>query len=148
MNGIVNFTPIDERLSSAGQPTREQLAKIAASGAEVVINLATSQSTSALHNEADIVRNFGMEYIHIPVDWENPTASDLQQFMDAMGSRLTQKVFVHCALNYRASAFVALWRVLRQGTPVDRAFSIQRRIWNLEEYPIWKKFVEDNLGSA
>ncbi|PKN95023.1 MAG: phosphatase [Chloroflexi bacterium HGW-Chloroflexi-6] len=143
---ITNLTILNDSLWTSGQPTRAELAEVAAAGFEVVINLAMSTSDNALPDEAELVQSLGMEYIHIPVVWEAPQPGDLLRFMDAMDTRFNRKVLVHCALNYRASAFTALWRVLRQGWEKEKAFAVQETIWQLDDYPIWKNFVTSALG--
>jgi uncharacterized protein (TIGR01244 family) len=142
MNNWLNLTILSDSLWSAGQPTRAQLAEIAAQGFDLVINLALPTSDNAIPDEADLVRSLGMDYIHIPVIWESPQPEDLSQFMDAMDAHRESKILVHCAMNYRASAFIALWRVLRQGWAREQAFAAQESIWRLEEYPVWQAFVE------
>jgi CubicO group peptidase (beta-lactamase class C family)/protein tyrosine phosphatase (PTP) superfamily phosphohydrolase (DUF442 family) len=145
---ILNLAILNDSLWSAGQPTRAQLADIAAQRIpNLVINLALPTSDNAIPDEADLVRSLGMDYIHIPVVWESPQPEDLLQFMDDMDSRSGSKIFVHCAMNYRASAFIALWRVLRQGWARDDAFAAQEKIWRLEEYPVWGAFVLEALTS-
>lgn len=148
MDGILNLTLLSDRLASAGQPTREQFAKIAASGFKTIINLALPTSENAIPDEAELAHSLGMEYLHIPVIWELPQTEDLTRFMDAMDSLQGQKTFVHCAMNYRASAFIALWRVLRQGWPRHKAFAAQEQIWRLDDYPVWATFVEASLSGA
>lgn len=145
---ISNLTLLDDKLASSGQPTREHFAEIAAAGFGTIINLALSTSDNALPDEAELARSLGLEYIHIPVVWDAPQAADLQQFMDALDARQGKKIFVHCAMNYRASAFIALWRCLRLGWEAEKAFAAQQTIWRLEDYPIWKKFVETALESV
>ena len=145
LSEITNFLQLDESLLSAGQPTAAQLAEVAQDDVKVVINLALSTSDNALPDEAATVTALGMEYIHIPVNWGEPTHQDLQRFMEAMDSHPGRKIFVHCAMNFRATAFTALWRVKRQGWDVKQAFAFQQKIWNLDEYPIWKTFVEQEL---
>ncbi len=149
---IVNFTPLADDLLTSGQPTETQFADVARDGVWLVINLALSTSTSALKDEAGTVRAFGMKYVHIPVDWEHPTRENLEKFMDTMDAHAGQKIFVHCAMNYRASAFVALWRIRRLGWMPEKAFSAMRRVWNPDEYPVWQAFIEqmgrERSGSA
>jgi uncharacterized protein (TIGR01244 family) len=146
MTNILNLTILNDSLWSAGQPTRAQLAVIAEQGFELVINLALPTSDNAIPDEAELVRSLGMDYIHIPIIWESPKPGDLHKFMDTMDSLAGGKIFVHCAMNYRASAFIALWRVLRQGWKREQAFAVQETIWGLEEYPVWDKFVETALS--
>lgn len=144
---IVNYSHLTETLATGGQPTEAQLTEAAQDGVNVVINLALSTSDNALPDEAATVRGLGMEYIHIPVEWSAPQPADLERFLDAMDAHSQQKILVHCALNFRASAFTALWRVLRQGWDTEQAFAPQRAIWSLDEYPVWKDFVEKALAN-
>jgi uncharacterized protein (TIGR01244 family) len=144
---ITNLTILNDSLWSAGQPTRAQLAEVAEAGFETVINLALATSDNAIADEAEVAQSLGMEYVHIPVVWDAPQPENLREFMDAMDARADEKVFVHCAMNYRASAFVALWRVLRQGYEEGEAFATQKTIWDLSEYPVWEKFVRESLSN-
>jgi protein tyrosine phosphatase (PTP) superfamily phosphohydrolase (DUF442 family) len=77
--------------------------------------LALIDSPSALADELTIASNLGLEYIHLPVIWTEPTLADFQEFMNIMAKYSTQKVFVHCAANKRVSAFLYLYRQLVEG---------------------------------
>ena len=142
---IYNFLLLTETLLSSGMPTAGQLADISKSGVELVINLALPTSERALSNEAELVTSLGMKYIGIPVEWEKPTRQNLENFMIAMDANIDKKILVHCQANYRATGFITLYRILRLGWNRDDAFKDLHRIWNPDEYPIWKKFIEDNL---
>jgi uncharacterized protein (TIGR01244 family) len=142
---IKNFLQLDGALLTAGQPSEAQLTEVAAAKVQVVINLALSTSDNALPDEAATVTALGMKYFHIPVNWGEPTHQDLEHFMNVMDAHQGEKVLAHCAMNFRATAFTALWRVKRQGWDVEKAFTYQRRIWNLDEYPVWKAFVQQEL---
>lgn len=146
MKNILNLSILSDLLSTSGQPTRAELADIAEAGFKVVINLALPTSDKAIPDEAELVKSLGMEYIHIPIVWDSPQLEDLQCFMDAMDAHKQQKILVHCALNYRASAFTALWRVLRQDWDEAEAFAVQKKFWDLREYPVWEKFVRAVLA--
>ncbi len=146
LTDIINFLRMDDSLCCGGQPTEAQLADAAREGIQLVINLALATSDHALSDEPGLVRSLGMEHIHIPAVWDSPQTADLERFMDAMDTHRDKHILVHCAMNYRATAFLSLWRVLRQGWGVDEAFAPQREIWDLEEYPVWKAFVEEALG--
>jgi protein tyrosine phosphatase (PTP) superfamily phosphohydrolase (DUF442 family) len=86
-----------------------------------------------------------MKYIGIPVEWEKPTRQNLEDFMNAMDTNKENKKLVHCQANYRATGLITLYRVLRLGWKRDDAFKDLRRIWDPDEYPVWKKFIEENL---
>jgi protein tyrosine phosphatase (PTP) superfamily phosphohydrolase (DUF442 family) len=136
---IAGFLPISDRLGTAGQPQSNAYPAIAAAGYQVVINLALTDSPNALADEAEIVRNLGLEYIHIPVIWNDPTLADFQAFASAMDARQAHKIFVHCAANKRVSVFVYLYR-LSQGVAVTTARQDLAKIWTPNE--IWQTFIE------
>lgn len=96
-------------------------------------------------NEPELVRSLGMEYIHIPVNWSTPTRDGLNLFMDAMDANSGKKVHVHCEANFRASAFILMYRVLRLGWKEEDAFKVMHSIWDEDAYPVWKMFIEDAL---
>jgi protein tyrosine phosphatase (PTP) superfamily phosphohydrolase (DUF442 family) len=137
---IRNFVEIDERLGTAGQPTEEQLREVAAAGYAAVVNLGLLDPKYCLPDEAGLVASLGMEYRHIPVKFDAPTVDDFRAFAAAMDTLHTKKTFVHCAANYRVSAFVALWGELRLGWTRARADEHARRLWQPNE--TWLAFLE------
>ena len=106
MNDVINFFQITDTIGTGGQPSVSQLYDIAQNGYDVVINLATHNSENAIENEGSIVASLGMTYIHIPVPFEAPTPEHLRKFFGFMNGLSEEKVFVHCAVNARVSAFV------------------------------------------
>jgi protein tyrosine phosphatase (PTP) superfamily phosphohydrolase (DUF442 family) len=135
---------ISDRLLTAGQPTPDELRQAAAEGWEVVINLARPDSDGAFEGEGDLCRSLGMEYVSIPVVWENPTAGDLSLFFAAMERHREKKILAHCAFNMRVSAFVFLYRVLKLGVAEDTAREDLLSIWQPEG--VWAQFIEDHLA--
>ncbi len=140
-----NYLRLSDTLISGGMPTAGQLEDAARTGVQVVINLAIPTSEKALPNESGLVEALGMKYISIPVEWEHPTRNDLEHFMKAMDDHREDKLLVHCQANYRASAFIALYRVHRLGWKLEAALTDVKQIWNPAEYPVWEKFIADNL---
>ena len=144
---IRNFLPLSEKLFTSGMPNAEQLGDAAQKGVQVVINLALHDVPTALPEEEKLVSSLGMTYINIPVVWNNPTRENLNEFLDAMDAYSQEKVLVHCEANYRATAFPALYRILRQGWKPDDALGAMHQIWNEEKYPVWKKFIEESIAN-
>ena len=142
---IYNFMRLSDTLFSGGMPTAEQLRDGAAQGVHVVVNLAPYDVSNALPDEEALVRSLGMQYINIPVNWNTPTEADLKQFMDVMDDHLDKNVLVHCQANFRASAFLSMYRILRQGWKEEDALQVMHKIWDEDTYPIWKMFIEDTL---
>jgi len=71
---------LDDRITTSGQRTEPQLADIYALGVRHIVNLGLHSHEKALPNEAASVSRLGMTYIHIPVDFQNPTDRDFDQF--------------------------------------------------------------------
>ena len=136
---LTNYYPISPLILTAGQPTADQITLISQAGCQVVINLARPSSPNALADEAALVAAQGMDYIAIPVVWEEPTLDDLARFFAAMEANQAHKVFVHCVVNYRVSSFIYLYRVLRLGVNPDEAIWDLRSIWEPDE--IWSAFI-------
>jgi len=143
LDEIRNFLSLD-RVGTAGQPTGEQFVAIRAAGYRVVVNLALPTSTNALPDEAERVAALGMTYVHIPVVWEAPTLQDLDKFFAVMERYGEERVFVHCALNMRVSAFMFLYRVIRLGVSPEEARQMMLRIWEPNE--VWSRFIEQALA--
>ena len=145
MKDIFNYLKLSETLSSSGMPTAEQLREVADAGVNFVVNLATSKSEGWNPEEGSTFKQLGVDYLSIPVDWENPTRKNLDDFMEAMDAHKNDKVLVHCQANYRATGFIALYRMLRLRWKQEDAFVDVRKIWNPQDYPIWNAFIEENL---
>lgn len=109
MDEILNYIKINENLSTSGQPRAEQFKLIKEAGFEVVINLALHNASNAIENEDIVVTNLGLSYFHIPVDFENPKVEQASIFLNTLLGLKNKKVWLHCALNYRATVFTYLY---------------------------------------
>lgn len=151
---LFNYYEYSPQLASAGQPTREQYPAIAAAGVDAVINLAPVTEPGAYADEGEVAAAHGLDYVHIPVDWEAPATADVQGFFDAMERFSGKRVLVHCYANARASAFVYLWRTLRGGVDEDAARATMIEIWDWNEgYELrnvahWERFIDTARSTA
>lgn len=145
MKDIYNYLYYHEKLSSSGMPTADQMRRVAEAGVELVINLAPHDVPNAIPNEAELVESLGMQYVNIPVNWSTPTRKGLNVFMDALDANKDRKVHVHCEANFRASAFIAIYRILRLGWEPEKAFEVMHTVWDEDAYPVWRMFLEDAL---
>jgi uncharacterized protein (TIGR01244 family) len=136
---IYNWQRLNAHLTTSGQPTEAELAELAALGVRHVINLAPHSHAKALPNEAGSVVGLGMTYSNIPVDFKNPTETDFAAFSSALAACGDSPVHVHCAANYRVSAFLYRYRrdVLGMDEPAARA--MMEQIWQPD--PIWTAFI-------
>ncbi len=140
---IYNFKQINDHIITGGQPMEAQLRAAAAEGFETVINLATLDPRYSLPDEAGLVRELGMQYIHIPVEWGSPQKSDFTAFEEAMATAVHQKTLIHCAANYRVTAFYSLYAMKHLGWSADQADDLMAHVWQPGEYPVWDRFVEE-----
>ncbi len=149
LDTLLNFHQSTARIGTAGQPTPGQLELIAAEGYGAVVNLAMHNSDNAIANEGNLVASLGMAYIHLPVPFEAPTAGHLRKFIRVMDALEGEKIFVHCAINARVSAFMFKYLTLCKATSAADATSPLLKSWLPDMDPAWKTFLAlsaDDLG--
>lgn len=139
----INTHQVFDWLWSSGQLSKADIERLPEFGIEAVINLALPTSTNALPGEAELVTALGIAYVQIPVIWEAPTIDRLRQFFDVMQAFEGRKIWVHCAMNMRASAFLYLYRKLVRIEPEAAASLPMDKIWFPDE--IWQAFIDDAL---
>jgi len=142
-NDIYNYRSVNDRISTGGQPTREQLRSAADEGFTTVVNLATGDAGFSLDDEAGLARTLGMAYHHIPVAWENPQESDFAAFEAVLQASPADKMLIHCAANFRVTAFYSLYALKHLGWTEAQADEFRASIWGGSDYPIWEKFIGD-----
>jgi protein tyrosine phosphatase (PTP) superfamily phosphohydrolase (DUF442 family) len=136
---IDNWRRLDNRITTSGQPTEKQLADIHALGVRHIVILGLHTHEKALPDEAASVSRLGMWYIHIPVDFQNPTDDDFDQFCAIMEQLKEVPVHVHCIANYRVSAFFYRYRRDVLGMREAKARADMEQIWHPEG--IWAMFI-------
>ena len=143
---MYNAVIVDEQTLTAGQPTEDQLRSAAADGYANVINLATLDPGKALPDEAGLVRSLGMAYFHIPVVWSNPQLSDFAAFESVMTQLPAGKTLIHCAANFRVTAFYSLYAQKHLGWTEERADDFWALIWTGSNNAVWEDFIERIKG--
>ena len=93
-------------------------------------------------DEQAIVESQGVEYVGIPVDWEQPTLADYQRFAEVMDAASGKKVHVHCAANFRVSGFYALYAVAKGEWSTQQADDFVQALWNPSLFPQWLALME------
>jgi protein tyrosine phosphatase (PTP) superfamily phosphohydrolase (DUF442 family) len=139
---IYQYRKVDDQLITGGQPTAENLQAVAEQGFRTVINLAPINPRYSLDDEAGLVQSLGMLYQHIPVDWDNPTANDFSAFETVLQSLPAGKTFIHCAANFRVTAFYSLYAQKHLGWSKAKADQFRASIWQGSDYPVWEAFID------
>ena len=141
----LNYHEISKTLISSGQISPAQILSLPDEQVELVINL-TVEDTDLNAREGFEITALGIDYLHIPVDWKQPSEANLQLFMQVMAAAGDRKTLVHCFANYRASAFVYLYRTLKQGVAPSVARQDLDAVWPeaaWQKYPQWQAFIAD-----
>jgi len=138
-----NFRRIDDQVTTSGVVTAEQLRGLRAGGYDAVIDLLPIGHEHALPGEARLVEDQGLDYVHIPVAFDAPTRADFEAFARAMDAHRGQTIHLHCAANYRVSAFYSAY-ALRNGSFTDaEADALLAGLWDPSEHPAWRGLLAD-----
>lgn len=143
LSDISNYREYSPTFSSSGQPTKDELELLRKKGFGRIVYIALSNSGKAIANEDVIVKELGMDYVHIPVIWDAPTAADFYTFAGVMQRNADRRTLLHCQVNYRASAFSFLYRVLYEDVPVAQAKADMNTVWQPNE--TWRKLIFEIL---
>ncbi len=142
-----NFRSIDEAVDTSGLLSEEQLLELRTSGYEAVINLLPHDNQHAIENEENIVTSQGVDYLYVPVDFSAPTEQDYAEFVKTMTSCQGKRVLIHCAANYRVSAFYAMYAYEHLGWSATRCREHIASIWQPENNPPWEQFISKVVPS-
>jgi protein tyrosine phosphatase (PTP) superfamily phosphohydrolase (DUF442 family) len=132
---IKKIRQISPTLASADMPKVENLAELEHSGYQHLINLILGDFSQQQHQ----IGALGMTFEKIAVDWHEPKLADFQKFVALMDNYHQDNVFVHCRLNYRASAFVYLYQTIQLGIDEEIAKRQMLSVWQPEG--TWLTFI-------
>jgi protein tyrosine phosphatase (PTP) superfamily phosphohydrolase (DUF442 family) len=143
---ILNFKQLSPQLATGGQPNAEELLALCRAGFEVVINLGLHDAPYALPDEARVLAAHGVEYHHLPVDFQSPQVARYFAFQDLLRGLSQRKCFIHCAANKRVSTFMALFRILELGWSRSEAEREMHQIWQPDA--AWQAFMQQVLSDS
>ncbi len=138
-----NYRAVSDAVATAGIPRPEHLTTLGDEGIELVINLLPDSSEHALENERSIVQDQGIEYWYLPVDFSAPKLEEYVQFRNKLNQTGDKKIFIHCAANYRVSAFYSRYAVESGIWSQEEADRFMLSIWKPSEYPAWPEWLEE-----
>jgi uncharacterized protein (TIGR01244 family) len=141
IESTLNFRRVSDTVTTSGTVPAEDLAELRANGYDVVINLMPDSSEYAVPGEAAIVGGQGIDYVYIPVDFAAPNREQLEEFAAAMDAHQGKRIHVHCAANYRVSAFYSLYAMRQGWWSSEEADEHLAGIWTQGQYPAWDDFM-------
>lgn len=118
-------------LYSAGQPSDKAWELLAQDGVTTVINL-RSDAEMAGNNEASLVQENGMNYIHIPIAGAGDISVEKAQLLQQALANTEGKVLVHCASSNRVGALLAIGAATEQTTADALAYGQQAGLTSLQ----------------
>jgi len=139
--GLSNLFRVSDGLYRGAQPTKaEGYASLADIGIKTVVNL------RAGHDEEELTRRHGLDYVHIPMRAWSFDEEDVIRFLRVASRPENHPVFVHCRRGAdRAGMIVAVYRVVVEGwSKQDALFEMTEGPYDYD--PIWRKlarFVEE-----
>ena len=138
-----NYRELSDSVATSGRVEPEQLAQLGAAGIEVVINLMPDSSKYAVPGEREIVEGQGIEYLYLPVDFAAPTLADYEDFLRLMTQVGQRKLLIHCAANWRVSAFYSRYAIGRGMWSPEQTDQFMLSSWQPGEHPPWPQWLEE-----
>ncbi len=106
-----NFGKVTDQLFRGAQPTAAGFAALQKMGVAIVVNFRDERDEMSVEQRE--VENLGIKYVGIP--WsgsDNPSNSQVIQFLDLVRANPTAKIFVHCKRGAdRTGTMVAAYRI-------------------------------------
>jgi protein tyrosine phosphatase (PTP) superfamily phosphohydrolase (DUF442 family) len=141
---VMNYHRIDQRLVTGGHLVDDGLAELKTEGVTVVIDLRDKPPKGQKKKLAEQ----GIEWINIPIEWDDPETVDFERFSEAMNAHQDDHVLVQCAANYRASAMTYLYRVVVEQVDKDEAEKDLYAVWTpSEENQEWTDYIEGIMAA-
>jgi len=133
------------RGAGQGQPNEEQLADAARQGCKVVINLCSSWWRALFAaRRSGTVRELGMRYVHIPVQFKAPSEEDLLLFCRGDGQPCRRQNAR--ALRRELSCHRVYWPLSSRSAAMGSRRRLSSRCSRVSEPDeIWKNFSSEML---
>ena len=142
---IRNFLQVTPEFCTGGQPRIEHFAKLKADGVKAVLNLRQPTEHRA-EEEKQAVEAAGLRYFNVPVNYQNPSDGDVDQFLKITDDPANRPMFIHCTAAIRVGAFWMIRRVLRDGMAIDAAREEARKV-GFREAPHLEQFAQAYIAA-
>jgi uncharacterized protein (TIGR01244 family) len=135
---LERYARVGDDLFIAGQPTERALREMKKLDVTTVINLRMPQEMERIgFDEAKLVAELGMKYVHIPMRGGNGeqaySPQTLHKFTEAMKAA-DGKVLLHCTIAWRASHIWAAYLIQENGVPDADALTHARAINLMDDH--------------
>ncbi|TCM61908.1 protein tyrosine phosphatase (PTP) superfamily phosphohydrolase (DUF442 family) [Acinetobacter calcoaceticus] len=130
LSEIPNFQFIHDRLLTSGQPSLQQLNLIKDYGVDSMIRLSLNDAQAELEQQDQHCLDIGLNYLHMPMLWDRPTADQALLVLDLIDYLVKDKmIWVYCDDNCRVSSLMYLYRQYYMGLDLPTAHELLHQIW-------------------
>lgn len=132
---------ISDEFSAGGQPTLEDLKRLAEEGFKSVVNLRSLDEAGASVEEQQQAESVGLEYVNIPVLSTEANAELMAKVVSEV-EQLPTPVYFHCGVGGRASAAALITFATQQELNREAVVAKAEELGINPEQPQLKQFLE------
>jgi uncharacterized protein (TIGR01244 family) len=145
---IQKFLQVNKEFCTGGQPRIEHFDRLKADGVKAVLNL-RQPSEHRADEERAAVEKAGLKYFNVPVNYQNPTDAQVDEFLKITDNPVNRPMFIHCTAAIRVGAFWMIRRAVRDGLTADAALEEGRKVGlvnapHLEDFA--RRYIETHRG--
>jgi uncharacterized protein (TIGR01244 family) len=139
------FLQVTPQFCTGGQPRMEHFARLKQDGVKAVLNL-RQPSEHRADEEKQTVEAAGLKYFNIPVNYQQPSVAQVDEFLKITDDPANRPMFIHCTAAIRVGAFWMIRRVLRDGMDIEAALADARRV-GLRDAPHLEDFARSYIAA-
>jgi protein tyrosine phosphatase (PTP) superfamily phosphohydrolase (DUF442 family) len=137
MSGVANACQILPNVVTGGQPNAQQLRALKEAGGSIVLDIRDPMESRPF-DEANLVRELGMEYVNIPVRAGSLDDTMLSRILTVLREAGDRTVFFHCGSGNRVGGalipYLMLDHQMEEEDAVDQAMRVGLRSAELMEW--------------
>ena len=118
-----------EGVATAGQPEQEHLKRLAEAGYRTVLDVRTLEEDPGF-DEAETVRNAGMEYMNMPLEVKPEAFTDevFERVRELLADPGRRPILVHCASAVRVAPLLIPYLIVDEGRSPEEAVEIASEV--------------------
>ena len=107
----------------------------------MIINLVMPEHEQSTCTEGSLVTTLAMTFVQSPMPFDAPTENHYREFTGYMDALKDRKVWVHCIVNARVSAFFFRYLQEVRGFSALKPASPLLKAWMPEMDEVWKELI-------
>ncbi len=127
----MNARNITNDIAISGQPSRDELGRVAEQGYRTVVNLRTADEPGVLSDEERLVEGAGLTYAAIPVSPGMLDDAAVERFSQALASVDGTPALVHCKGGGRAGMMTLLHLAIQNGWSLEQTLDEGKKLGDI-----------------